>query len=80
MFPFICAAKRLLKMSLMSLELTDVSGSESKRHKMKQFIEAAKEYSQSKTENTAMVINRLLQVCVQLSKFVLKLKALRFRH
>lgn len=49
-------------MSLMSLESTDVSGSESKRYKMKQFIDAAKEYSQSKSENTAMIINRLLQV------------------
>lgn len=46
----------------MSLESMDVSGSESKRHKMKQFIDAAKEYSQSKSENTAMMINRLLQV------------------
>lgn len=46
----------------MSLEATDVSASESKRHKMKQFIEATKEYSQSKTENSAMTITRLLHV------------------
>lgn len=48
----------------MCLEASDVSGSESKRYKMKQFIDAAKEYSQSKTENSAMIINRLLQVCL----------------
>lgn len=44
------------------MKLTDVTGSECKRHRMKQFIGAAKEYSQSKSENTAMTINRILQV------------------
>lgn len=47
----------------MSLDLSDAAGPEYKRHKMKQFIEAAKEYSHSKTENSAITINRLLQVC-----------------
>lgn len=49
-------------MNTMSTEATDVSISESKRYKMKQFIDASKEYSQSKTEKSAMIITRSLQV------------------
>lgn len=60
------------RMSMMSLELTGTIGPEPKRHKIRQFIEAAKQYAQTKNESLAITINRLLQalsVTIDLSTF-----------
>lgn len=47
------------------------SGVEHKHYHMKQFIIAAKEYSSTRTEDTAAVINRHLQVSptLEITKF-----------
>lgn len=49
-------------MSMISLELTGNAGPESKRYKMKQFVDAAKEYSKTRSDSTAILMNRHLQV------------------
>lgn len=49
-------------MSSLSLEVTGNFRPESKRFKMKQFVDAAKEYAKTRNDNTAILINRYLQV------------------
>lgn len=48
--------------SVSSLELTGSLRPESKRFKMKQFVDAAKEYAKTRNDNTAILMNRYLQV------------------
>lgn len=49
-------------MSTTTLELTGSFRPESKRFKMKQFVDAAKEYAKTRNDNTAILMNRYLQV------------------